>query len=238
MIRMQPKALWFLILSYSIILAFANWFDARLISIGGLVTDAGTLIFPITFMLADVLTEVYGYKQTRRAIWVGFLFNILFVAYGQLITLFPSPDYYHNNAYFDELIAINMRITLASLISYLCAEPLNAYLISKLKIKTKGKYIGLRFVASTIFASAVDSTVFGVLAFMGAMPVAELVRLIVVMWLIKVVIEIVGLPVSIYCAKKLKQYEGLDIYDTHTTYTLFSLDAQYQETDNKIESKS
>ena len=234
MIRMQPKALWFLMLSFSIILSFANWFDARLISIGGLVTDAGTLIFPITFMLADVLTEVYGYKQTRRAIWVGFLFNILFVAYGQLITLFPGPDYYHNNTYFDHLIAINIRITLASFISYLCAEPLNAYLISRLKIKTNGKHIAFRFVFSTVLAAAVDSTVFGILAFLGTMPNTELYKLISTMWLIKVMIEIIGLPLSVYCAKKLKQYEDLDIYDTHTTYSLFSLDAQYQESDNKI----
>lgn len=101
MIRNQPKVLWFLILSYSMVLVFANWFEARLILIGDLVTGGGTLIFPLTFLLADVLTEVYGYKQTRRAIWVGFLFNILFVSYGYLVTLLPGPDFYQNNTYFN-----------------------------------------------------------------------------------------------------------------------------------------
>jgi len=234
MIRMQPKALWFLILSYSIILSFANWFDARLISVGSLVTDAGTLIFPLTFMIADVLTEVYGYKQTRRAIWVGFLFSVLFIGYGQVITLFPGPEFYDNNVYFDKLIAINIRITLASLMSYLCAEPLNAYLISKLKVKMQGRNIALRFVFSTVFSAAVDSIVFSFLAFFGTMPLPELYKLIAVMWLFKVIVEIIGLPFSVYCAKKLKKYEGLDIYDTNTSYTLLSLDAEYQETDNKI----
>jgi queuosine precursor transporter len=232
MIRNQPKALWFLILSYSMILVFANWFEARLILVGHFVTGGGTLIFPLTFLLADVLTEVYGYKQTRRAIWVGFLFNILFVAYGYLVTLMPGPDFYQNNTYFNEIVHIDARIMLASLISYLCAEPLNAILIAKLKVKTKGKYMAFRFVFSTIVASAVDSILFSALAFYNTMPLRKLINFIIILWLLKVVIEIICLPFSVYFAKKLKKYEGLDIYDDSTNFNLFSFDGLYDDSDN------
>src|SRR5688572_13040806 len=89
----QPKYLWFLVLSYTMVLVLANWFDARLIQIFSFNTDGGTLIFPLTFLLSDLITEVYGYQQARRAIWCGFLFNIFFILYGLAITHLPSPDF-------------------------------------------------------------------------------------------------------------------------------------------------
>lgn len=217
------------------VLVFANWFEARLILIGDLVTGGGTLIFPLTFLLADVLTEVYGYKQTRRAIWAGFLFNILFVAYGYLITLLPGPDFYQNNTYFNEIIHIDARIMLASLVSYLCSEPLNATLIAKLKVKTKGQHMAFRFVFSTVIASGVDSVLFNALAFYNTMPLTKLVNFTIVLWLLKVVIEVIGLPFSVYLAKKLKKFENLDIYDDSTNFTLFSFEASYDDLDNHNE---
>src|SRR5579883_2959033 len=120
----ESNYLWFLTLSYTMVILLANWFDPRLIKIFNLTTDAGTLIFPLTFLLSDLITEVYGYKHARRAIWCGFFFNAIFIAYGQLIIHLPSPDFAANNAMFDTLLAMNVRILLASAISYLVAEPL------------------------------------------------------------------------------------------------------------------
>lgn len=122
----------------------ANWFDIRLIRIGNLVTDAGTIIFPLTFLLSDLITEVYGYKNARRAIWCGFLFNALFIAYGQIITHLPSPHYANLNKSFDTLLTMNARIIIASTISYFCAEPLNSFIMSKLKIFMQGHKMALR----------------------------------------------------------------------------------------------
>src|SRR5687768_10986229 len=93
----QTRFLCFITLSYTMVLVLSNWFDARLVRIWHLDTDAGTLIFPLTFLLSDLITEVYGYKYARRAIWVGFLFNVIFFAYGQLIINLPSPAYATNN---------------------------------------------------------------------------------------------------------------------------------------------
>lgn len=236
-IRQFPKVLWFLQLSYSSIILLANWFDIRLIKIGMIETDAGTLIFPLTFLLSDLITEVYGYKQARLAIWSGFLFNFIFILYGQLVVHLPSPSYaLSTNSNFDQLLSFNYRIIIASTISYLCSEPLNSYIMAKLKIRTKGKLMSLRFVSSTILASFFDSFIFGTLAFYGIMALPELINFNVTMWLIKVAIEILGLPLSLKIAKSLKKYEKLDMYDTNTNFNVFKLESSYLESNNHYSS--
>jgi uncharacterized integral membrane protein (TIGR00697 family) len=232
-ITQHPKALWFLIITYVSVILLANWFDIRLIKVFGLETDAGTLIFPLTFLCSDLITEVYGYKFARRAIWTGFLFNLVFIIYGQLVVHLPSPDYAQaTNTNFDTLLGFNIRIILASTLSYFCAEPLNSYLMAKLKLKTNGKYMSVRFVLSTFIASFFDSFIFGSLAFGGTMPNADLIRFNATMWLIKVTIEIIGLPISIRLAKILKKHESLDMYDTGTRFNVFSLDTNYNNSNN------
>lgn len=228
----QFKYLWFLMLAYTMVLAFANWFDPRLVHVFGLNTDAGTLIFPFSFLLSDLITEVYGYKHARKAIWTGFLFNAIFIAYSQLVVHLPSPDYHTNNAMFNTLMAADLRIIIASAISYLIAEPLNSFTMAKLKMKMKGRNMSIRFVGSTFIASLFDSCVFGVIAFYKVMSNANLLELIITMWLIKVAIEILGLPASVFLAKKIKQVERLDIYDYKTKFNLLSLDSNYKSTEN------
>lgn len=231
-LHIESSYLWFITLSYCMVIILANWFDPRLVRIMGLTTDAGTLVFPLTFLLSDLITEVYGYKYARRAIWCGFLFNGFYLAYSQLVIHLPSPSFATNNAMFDEVLAINSRIILASAFSYLCAEPLNSLVLSKLKISMHGRNMPIRFVASTVLAACVDSLIFTVIAFYGTMPDADLVLLMVTMWFIKVVIELLGLPISIYLALKLKRIEQIDMYDTHTAYNIFSLNTDYQRRDN------
>lgn len=233
-IAQYPRYLWFIQLSYTTVILLANWFDIRMIRLGSLETDAGTLIFPFTFILSDLITEVYGYKFARRAIWVGFLFNFVFIAYGQLIIHLPSPDYaLDTNNKFDSLLGFNARIIIASTISYLCAEPLNSYIMAKLKLKTAGKLMWFRFVGSTAVASCFDSFIFGVLAFYGTMPIHDLIIFNATMWLIKVTIEVLGLPLSLSLASQLKRAEGLDMYDVGTKFSLFSLEAKYSPANNR-----
>lgn len=236
-LQIKPKVLWFLTMAYAMVLIFANIFDARLVQVGGVLTDAGTVIFPLTFLLADVMTEVYGYKHTRRAIWCGLLFSLLFVAYGQLITHLPSPDFATQNALFDTMFKINERVILASFLSYICAEPLNSVLIAKLKMKLAGRYMAGRFVFSTVIASAVDSTIFTFLAFYGTLRQDHLWQLILTMWLIKVAIEILGLPLSVWLSNKLKRVEALDVYDKDTRFNIFSLNVTYATENNAFQDK-
>lgn len=227
------KALSFLMLSYVVVLLLANWFDVRLVNLGfDLTTDAGTLIFPLTFLLSDLITEVYGYKQSRRAIWYGFLFNIVFILYGQLIVHLPSPNDAPLNQSFDQLFSFNILIIIASFISYLIAEPLNALLLAKLKIRFKGRFMAGRFVISTMLAAALDTSVFSLIAFSSVLGRSELIHFIMTMWVIKVAVEMIGLSFSVPLARRLKVYEGLDIYDTRTKFNLFRFNTDYQSIDN------
>lgn len=231
-LNINSSYLWLLTLSYSTIIVMANWFDARLIRVGDLVTDAGTIIFPLTFLLSDLITEVYGYKYARRAIWCGFLFNAVFILYGQIVIHLPGPEYPNNNILFDTILAINSRILLASSISYLCAEPLNSIIMAKLKLRWQGRRMGARFVASTLAASGLDSLIFGMIAFHGVIPSGKLIELMITMWLIKVIVEVLGLPFSVYFARSLKRLEQLDVYDAQTRFGIFSLDTHYTTNNN------
>lgn len=230
----QPRYLWFLVLSYCMVMVLANWFDPRLVRIFSLNTDAGTLIFPLTFLLSDLITEVYGYQHARRAIWCGFLFNFVFIIYAQIVIHLPSPDYaVTSNTQFDALLTMNFRIIVASAISYLCAEPLNSLIMAKLKIWCHGNKLAARFIASTFTASGVDSFLFGIGAFFGLMSNINLLFLILTMWGFKIAIEISGLPLSIYLTRKIKGLEQIDIYDTQTDFNLFSLTVDYSSHNNQ-----
>lgn len=230
----RSQFLWLLIMSYTMVIVLANWFNPRFITLFGLNTDSGTLIFPLTFMLSDLITEVYGYKQARRAIWCGFFFNVMFVIYGQIVTHMPSPDFATNNVMFDELMAVSTRVILASALSYFSAEPINSYLMAKMKVKLKGAFMGFRFVFSTLVAAGLDSFIFSFIAFYGTMEMQYILELAFTMWFIKVTIEILGLPFSIRLAKKLKNAEQLDIYDKNTRFNLLSLDDSYSDKENEF----
>jgi queuosine precursor transporter len=229
----HPKYLWFLTLSYTMVIVFANWFDPRLIKFFGLDTFAGTLIFPITFLLSDLITEIYGYKLARRAIWCGLLFNIIFIGFSQVMMHLPSPDFPENNALFDNLHATRIRLIIASIISYFCAEPLNSIIMAKLKIKMQGRNLSLRFGLSTFLASGVDSLIFAAIAFYGTISNPNLIRMMLIMWWVKVAVSLIGLPIAVRLAEKLKTVELLDIYDKRTKFYMFCLDTSYEQNDNE-----
>lgn len=234
MIRMYPRYLWLLMVAYVFVILLANWFAARLMVFGPVIIDAGTIAFPFTFLIVDLITEVYGYKNARLAIWVGFSACMMFILYGQLVIHLPGPPNYPLNDELAHVTNANARIIFASLVSYLCAEPLNSLVMAKLKIKWQGRYMALRFVASTTVAVAADSTIFCTLAFGGIITNRELVIMILGLWGIKVLVEICGLPLSTWLARRLKQKEQIDIYDINTQFNLFKLDAQYPTGNNRF----
>ncbi len=233
-IVIHSNYLWYLTLTYSMIIILANWFDPRLIRIWDLTTDAGTLIFPFSFLLSDLITEVYGYKYARRTIWCGFVFNLFFIVYGQLVIHMPNPNFATNNAIFDTLLSTNFRIILASFISYLIAESFNSYLIAKTKIKVQGQYMGGRFLFSTFLASGLDSVIFTAIAFYKTIPDSVFITMMFTMWFIKVFIELCGLPLSISLVNKLKRIEQIDIYDKSTKFNLFRFDLDYVQQENEF----
>ena len=229
----QFKFLWFLMLLYIIIILMANWYNARIVQFLSIATDAGTMIFPITFMVSNLITEVYGYKFARKAIWFGFLFNIAFIIYGLVITHMDSPDFAVDNHMFDKIFSMNIWIIVASFVSYWCSEPTNSYVMAKMKLFTHGRFIWFRFVFSTVVASFFDSIIFTHIAFSRLFDYETIWLLILAMWLVKVIIEIAGLLISIPAATKLKDYEGVDRYDIGTKFAIFSTECKYLKETNK-----
>lgn len=233
-IKPSPRYLWFLILSYSMIYSMCNWYDARLVMVFGLSISPGSILFPITFLVSDVITEVYGFKHARIAIWSALLFNIIFVLFGQVILHMPSPTFAKENDAFNQVLQLDTWVILASFVSYIASEPINSILISKMKIYFNGKHMGIRFVLSTCIASFFDSFIFVIIAFSSFYSLSNVLNIGLNIWLIKLVIEIIGLPISIKVARIIKNKENIDIYDISTSYTLFSLDNTYSSENNRI----
>lgn len=231
--KQTPKYLWFLTLSFSMTLAISNWYDARLIYLFGVTITPGALFFPMTFALSDVITEVYGYKNARRAIWASLFFNAIFIAFGQFITNLPSPPFSNHNSEFDNLINLDLWIIIASFSSYIVAEPLNSYINAKAKLRARGEYMGLRFIGSTIVASAIDTPIFVIIAFHKSLTFNTLLSLITPIFIIKCAVEIAVLPFSIKAASTLKEKEEIDIYDINTNFNPFSLDVDYSTKNTK-----
>lgn len=192
-------------------------------SFGHIVTDGGAILFPVVYILNDVLTEVYGYKFARRAIWTGFVIMILAVVCLTIVRYMPpSPDY-HDQAAFEAVLGFFPRIVVASLAAYLVGEFLNAYVLAKLKIKTKGKKMWLRLIGSTVVGEFFDSLVFCIVAFGGIIGAADMVNYIAVGWIFKTGYEIVVLPITYRVITYLKQKEGVDTYDKKTDFNPLSV---------------
>ena len=201
----SPKALWSLILLYSMVQVHANWFTPRIINLFGVITTAGILLFPLKFLLCNVITEVYGFKYARLALWCGLLVNWCSILYGQLVLLLPNPNFPTHNAVYEVILFVNVRVVLASCISYVIIETLNAFLIATLKIKMFGQNVGARFVLTSLIVGGLDSFIFGILAFYGSVQLSHLISLILSMWFMKVFIEIGCLPITLALVKKLKK---------------------------------
>ncbi|MGE3920965.1 MAG: queuosine precursor transporter [Gammaproteobacteria bacterium] len=230
-ISFGPKYLWFLMVAYTVMLFGADWFDARHIKIFGLVTAAGSITFPLTYLLADIITEVYGYKNTRLAIWAGFLFYAAFLFFGQIFVYFTDPASVNKEA-LSLFFRINDQIILASFAAYLTAESTNSYLIAKLKIFLKGQYIAFRFIISTLLAYFIDVVVYVPLAFHGMMHFNDFIQNAIDSWIFMVSIELLLLPLSIRLTKYIKKSEKLDIYDNRTKFNIFNLNTEYSSQDN------
>lgn len=144
-IKPFPKYLWFLILTYAMVSSMCNWFDTRLVMIFGFTISLGSILFPITFLVSDVITEVYGFKHARIAIWSALLFNIIFVVFDQVILHMPSPAFATENHAFNKVLQLDTWAILGSFVSYIASEPINSILLSKMKVYFNGKYLGIRF---------------------------------------------------------------------------------------------
>ncbi|MCD6161333.1 MAG: queuosine precursor transporter [candidate division Zixibacteria bacterium] len=208
-------------------LIISNIIAVKLVNIFGLYLPAAVILFPLTYIVGDVLTEVYGYARARQVIWIGFFCNLLAVGAIWLAGLLPAAPFWNAGAYgsaaeaqnaYKAILGFAPRLLAASFIAYLAGEFLNSYVLAKLKVSTSGRFLWLRTIGSTIVGQGVDSAIFISAAFWGVFPASSLWMAIVSQWLFKAAYETIATPLTYYVVNKLKRIEGTDYYDTDTNF--------------------
>jgi len=199
----------------------ANITAVKLLDLFGFVLPAAILIFPLSYIIGDVLTEVYGYRQARRVIWLGFFCNFIVVIAIWMGQLLPAASVWDGQAAYERILGYTPRLLGASFLAYLVGEFTNSYVLAKMKIATKGRWLWLRTIGSTLVGQGLDSLVFMTLAFVGTIPLSVLVSAIVTQWLAKSIYEAAVTPLTYVVVKSLKRREGLDVYDHHTRFNPF-----------------
>ncbi len=204
-------------------LIISNVIAVKLAMVQGLVLPAGIIVFPVSYLLADVLTEVYGYRAARRVLWLGFFCNLLAVAAIWIGGLLPAAPFWGGQAAYDQILGATPRILLASFAAYLVGEFANTMIMSKLKVAMAGRHLWARAIASTLVGQGLDSIVFIAIAFSGMMPLPILLGAIVTQWLIKSAYEALATPLTYAMVGFLKRREGIDTYDRGISFNPFAL---------------
>lgn len=196
----------------------ANTIAAKLIVVAGVTLTAGIVIFPLSYVLGDVLTEVWGYAAARRVIWLGFACNLVMVVAIWVGGALPAAPFGASPAAYDEVLGQTPRILGASFVAYLVGEFANAFVLAKLKIATQGRWLWMRTIGSTVIGQALDSAVFVTLAFAGSLPGAALAGIILGQWIAKVLYEAAGTPLVYAVVAWLKAREHVDALDVDTDF--------------------
>lgn len=195
----------------------ANIIAVKLIDIGGVVLPAGVVVFPLSYLFGDVLTEVYGYAETRRVIWLGFFCNLLMVLAIWVGGILPAPAFWDGQAAYVRILGFTPTLLVASFVAYLIGEFANSFILAKLKIATKGRWLWSRTIGSTIVGQGLDSAVFILIAFAGS-GTPDLGSLILAQWLFKSAYEIAATPLTYLVVNTLKRLEGIDTFDHQTNF--------------------
>lgn len=220
----------FLVLAvvFAVCLVASNFFEPRLWQVGNLnfQLTGGVLLFPITYILNDALTEVYGYRKARLVIWTAFGLNAFVALMSLLVANLPAP--YEESAKplaegFNSLFAFVPRITLASLLAFFCGSTVNSFVMSKMKVRDGGRRFGVRAIASSLFGELTDSIVFFPIAFGGLMGLDAVIAMALTQIVVKVAYEIIILPVTNIFVKYLKKAEGVDTLDLNISYNPFKV---------------
>ena len=201
----------------------ANITAVKLVNLFGLILPAAILIFPLSYIIGDILTEVYGYRQARRVIWLGFLCNVITVGAIWVGQILSPASFWDGQAAYERILGYAPRLLAASFLAYLVGEFANAFVLAKMKIATKGRWLWLRTIGSTLIGQGLDSLVFISLAFVGIMPLRALLSAIVAQWLVKSVYEAVATPITYAVVNLLKRKEGLDVFDYETRFNPLSI---------------
>ena len=202
-------------------LLISNIAAQKLFAFGTATFTAGIILFPVTYIFGDVLTEVYGYSRTKKVIWTGFLCNILMALVLWLSVKLPPAEGWPLQEQYATVLSLVPRIVLASILGYWVGEFANSYVMAKMKVWTKGKMLWSRTISSTFIGQFLDTLTFVLVAFAFVFESSLLTKTILYGWLFKVAYEILATPLTYAAVGFLKRYEGIDHYDKKTNFNPF-----------------
>ncbi|MCX6005106.1 MAG: queuosine precursor transporter [Chloroflexi bacterium] len=196
----------------------ANILIVKQITLGGLILPAAIVIFPLSYIFGDVLTEVYGYSQARRVIWLGFFCNLLTVIAIWVVGILPPAPVFEAQSAYERILGNTPRFLVASFLAYLAGEFINSYIMARMKLLTKGKWLWTRTIASTLAGEGIDTVIVLLIGFWGVLPADVLLLMILGHWLIKSSYEVIATPATYAIVGYLKKKEGFDHYDYTTNF--------------------
>lgn len=204
-------------------LLISNILATKILMIGPWAAPAGVLIFPIAYILNDVITEVWGFAKARLIIWTGFAINVMAILFFTLAIAVPGAPFWQDQGAFATILGNTPRIVIASLCAYLAGSFLNAFVMSRMKVLTQGKGFAARAILSTLAGESADSGIFIIIAFAGIFPIGVILTMIFTQAMIKTVYEILILPVTVWVVNWVKRAEGIDTFDSNLSYNFFSV---------------
>ena len=208
---------------FCVCLITANVLETKQISFGPANMTAGLIVFPVSYIINDVVCEVWGYGRTRLLIWLGFAMNFLFVIFGAIADWIPGAPYWHGEEGFHQIFGLAPRIAGASFLAFLAGSFINAYVMSKMKLSSEGRNFSYRAVMSTIFGELTDSVIFFPLALGGVIPWEEMPSLVITQVTIKTLYEILVLPMTIRVVAFTKRHDHEDVFDKDVAYNIFKV---------------
>ena len=208
---------------FNVCLIAANILETKVIQIGSLTVTAGLLVFPISYIINDCIAEVWGFKKARLIIWSGFAMNFFVVALGLIAVAIPAAPFWEGEEHFDFVFGMAPRIVAASLMAFLVGSFLNAYVMSKMKVASRGRHFSARAILSTLAGETADSLIFFPVAFGGIIAWRELLIMMCIQIILKSMYEVIILPVTIRVVKAIKKIDGSDVYDTDISYNVLKV---------------
>jgi queuosine precursor transporter len=204
------------------VLIISNLASTKILALGPFTFDGGTILFPLAYVFGDVLTEVYGYRRSRRVIWTGFFWLVVTAGVLAIVDALPPAGGWDLQDSFHAILGQAPRIVAASLIAYFCGEFANSFVLAKLKIATEGRWLWTRTIGSTLVGEALDTAIFLSIAFLGVLPNELLLTVFVSNYVFKVGTEVVLTPVTYQVVRFLKRAESEDYYDRGTNFSPFA----------------
>lgn len=205
------------------VLLISNVASTKIVDLGPFTFDGGTLLFPISYIFGDILTEVYGYRRSRRVIWAGFGAAALMAGILALVGALPPAEGWEYQEAYQAILGVTPRIVLGSLVAYFAGEFSNSYVLAKMKIWSRGRWLWARTIGSTLVGEGVDTLLFVTIAFAGTLPWALFWSIVVSNYVFKVGLEAAMTPVTYRITNFLKRTEGVDVYDVGTDFNPFKL---------------